>query len=39
MFSTGADALAVTGPDGAVTGTLTLAGIRAHTRTAVATDH
>ena len=32
MFSTGADSLAVTGPGGAVLGTLTIAGIRAHTR-------
>ena len=33
MFETGTDALAVTGPDGAVLGRLTLAGIRTHTRT------
>jgi osmoprotectant transport system ATP-binding protein len=32
MFETGSDALAVTGPGGAVMGTLTLAGIRIHTR-------
>jgi osmoprotectant transport system ATP-binding protein len=32
MFETGAETLAVSGPHGAVLGTLTLAGIRAHTR-------
>ena len=32
MLETGSDALAVTGSGGAVLGTLTLAGIRAHTR-------
>jgi osmoprotectant transport system ATP-binding protein len=35
MFSTGVDSLSVTGADGAGLGTLTLAGIRAHTRTNV----
>jgi osmoprotectant transport system ATP-binding protein len=34
MFSSGADALAVTDSGGTVLGTLTLAGIRAHTRAA-----
>jgi osmoprotectant transport system ATP-binding protein len=37
MLSTGADALAVTGPNGAVLGRLSLAGIRSHTRSADAT--
>jgi osmoprotectant transport system ATP-binding protein len=35
MFSTGADVLAVTGADGAVTGTLTLSGVRSYARTQV----
>jgi len=33
MFSAGVDTLAVVGPGSAVTGILTLARIRAHTRT------
>jgi osmoprotectant transport system ATP-binding protein len=33
MFESGADALAVTAPDGTVLGVLTLAGLRVHTRT------
>jgi osmoprotectant transport system ATP-binding protein len=38
MFENGVDALAVTAPDGNVLGTLTLAGIRKHTRTADAAN-
>ena len=39
MFSTDTDALAVTGTDGGVTGTLTLAGIRAFSRNTAASSH
>jgi len=39
MFETGADALAVTGPDGTVMGGVTLARIRAHTRTVDGASH
>ncbi len=39
MLSLGADALVVVGPQGKAAGTLTLAAIRARTRTAPASDH
>ena len=39
MFEIGADALAVTGPDNAVLGMITMAGIRSHTRSGDGTNH
>ncbi len=39
MFEIDIDILAVTGPDGAVLGAITLAGIRAHTRSVDGTNH
>ena len=39
MFETDIDRLAVTGPGGAILGAITLAGIRAHTRSIDGADH
>jgi osmoprotectant transport system ATP-binding protein len=39
MFETDVDRLAVTGPGGAILGAITLAGIRAHTRSIDGVDH